>query len=196
MLDSLGYWLRKYRNIPVLVLLNVLPRITVPLFVYAVFLSTPRQFKRFNRISGNHAHKPLFLFYLWLQILQVWVHLMKVQRLLLIAHALRLKRAHQRRQTNNKNKSSSNNNSSSCFTNITILSFNNNSNVRPEVRQPLHRTLLRTVEPPVRCGGHHRKIKVSPCAVNTFMLSFFFFSPLFFSSKYEKIFHNPNATFA
>lgn len=84
---------------------------------------------------------------------------MKIQQLPLIAHALRLKQAHLRRQRN-KNKSNSN-----CRFTITILNFNNSSNVRPEVRQPLHRTLLRTVEPPVRCGGHHRKIKVSLYAI-------------------------------
>lgn len=90
---------------------------------------------------------------------------MKVQQLLLIAHALRLKQAHQHHHTNNKNR-----NNSSNFTNITILNFNNSSNVRPEVRQPLHCTLLRTVEPPVRCGGHHRKIKVSLYAQLLFII--------------------------
>nr|XP_012149890.1 PREDICTED: ankyrin repeat domain-containing protein 11 isoform X6 [Megachile rotundata] len=73
-----------------------------------------------------------------------------------------VKRAQQRRQTS---KSRSNNNNNNSFTNITILS-SNNSNVRPEVHQPLHSTLLKTVEPPVRCGGHHRKIKEKQCLQN------------------------------
>lgn len=152
---------------------------TVFCFKSCFFFFT-RDIRHVSRDLSDHAHRFSFLFYLWVQILRVQVHQMRVQPLFPTAPALPLKRAQQRRPTSNKNRSNSSSNNSNKLTNITQrLTFNNSSNVRPEVHQPLHRTLLRTVEPPVRCGGHHRKIKVSSlCNLSCMKYSYFKFKTL------------------